>query len=318
MGLATWCGCAAPPAVVPGPVPSADPSTHKRVSVTAGSAQPAGLAGTIAFQSDRDGRAKLFTLDLRSGAIARITSGANHHDVEPAWSPDGRRLVFSSTRFDSRTFDLAVAEAAAPDAARRVTTHGAFERQPVWAADGGSLFFAGEHDGTQALFRIALDGGGLVRVSPLPQRALMPAVAPDGRGVAYVQGGTDGLQLVTQELPAGQPMRLSAGAEDAAWPSWSPDGARLACIRLDGESRATLDVIEVASRTRTSYHLEGLHGLREPAWAPDGRGLVVAGAATTGSGSDWDLMFVALDQVPLFVRLTSGRGNDTAPSWSAR
>lgn len=323
MVLVGWCGCAAPPGVAPGMVaetatgePAA--STHGLVSIALGSVPASGLTGRIAFQSDRAGRAKLFALAPRTGAIVPVTSGPDHHDVEPAWSPDGRRLAFASTRFDSRTFDLAVGEVAALDVARRVTTHVAFERQPVWAADGRSLLFAGDQDGTQALFRVALDDGAISRVSPLPERALMPAVAPDGTRLAYVMGGDDGLQVVIQGLPDGRPRRLTTGPADAVWPAWSPDGTRVACIRLAETAGASLEVFEVASRRRTIYHLDHLPALREPSWAPDGRGLVVAAAATTGADSDWDLVYVELDPAPMFMPLTIGRGNDTAPAWSAR
>ena len=63
---------------------------------------PQGLAGTIAFMSDRravdnpDGRNHIFKIDLATGRVDQLTSGRNHHDQHPKWSPDGTRIVFSA------------------------------------------------------------------------------------------------------------------------------------------------------------------------------------------------------------------------------
>lgn len=318
LALAATCGCGAPAPATTARVVTPASSTHGVVSVPPGGVAPGTLTGTIVFQSDRAGRSKLFALDLRTDAISQWTSGDDHHDVEPAWSADGRRVAFASTRFDARTFDLAVADAGAGASVRRVTSEVAFERQPVWSADGRSLFFASERDGTQALFRVTLDDGRITRVSPLPERGLMPTVAPDGTRVAYVTGGADGLQVATQDLASGQLTRLTTGPETAAWPAWSRDGSQIACVRTAEDGQSRLDVIDVASRTRTTYSLDGLPSLREPGWSPDGRFVVLAATGATGSGSDWDLVVVRLDGGARFMRVTDGRGNDTAPSWSAR
>ena len=66
----------------------------------------------IAFQSDRAGRNGIFTLDLASGAIQRLTAGGDDQGEHPAWAPDGRRLAFATTAFDHATYDVAVLDVA--------------------------------------------------------------------------------------------------------------------------------------------------------------------------------------------------------------
>src|SRR4029450_9662129 len=76
---------------------------------------PPGLSGTLAFMSDRRaaenpaGRTQRFTTDLASGRVSQLTSGGNHHDQHPKWSPDGRRISFVSSR--GGNFDLYVMDA---------------------------------------------------------------------------------------------------------------------------------------------------------------------------------------------------------------
>src|SRR5262245_20949985 len=94
---------------------------------------PAGLSGTILFQSDRpapenpDGRSHLFTIDLASGSIAQLTSGRNHHDGNARWSPDGKKIAFISTR--SGNWDLYVMDADGTNV-QRVTDHPAADHDP--------------------------------------------------------------------------------------------------------------------------------------------------------------------------------------------
>lgn len=51
----------------------------------------------VAFTSDRDGNEEIYLLDLNTTEVKRITSHAGR-DIHPYFSPDGRYLLFNSTR----------------------------------------------------------------------------------------------------------------------------------------------------------------------------------------------------------------------------
>ena len=274
---------------------------------------PRDLPGSIVFHSDRDGRRRVYTLHLASGALRPLTAGGDHHDIEPAWSRDGRSLAFSTTAFDNRTYDLAVV-ADAGEAPRRVTAHLAEDGRPAWAADGRSLFFNSRREGTQAVFRTWLESGRVERVSPPGERALMPAAAPDGQRLAYVAASTAGLHAVVRDLDTGVTEWTSPA--EATDPRWSPDGARLAYVRA-WPGGSALDVMTRATGALESMTVDGVAVLREPAWSPDGRWLAAAAAASPGADADWDL--VVLDPVErTAARITAGVGNDRSPTWAAR
>lgn len=285
-----------------------------RVAVT--DTLPSTLRGTVAFHSDRAGRSKIFVLDLPTRDVRQLTTGDDHHDVEPAWSPDGRRLAFATTGFEHATFDIAVARGDGSEV-RRLTAHGAFERLPAWAPGGGSVFFASHQDGTQAVFQAALDGGAATRISRPPDRALQPAAAADGRRLAYTLGTPAGLHVVVHDLVTGAVVRVDRGPEDAAWPAWSPDGRRLAITRLR-PGRAYLEILDAATGAAQAIALDGIAELRETAWSPNGD--FVAASATAGSGeaADWDLVAIRVTPPLAAYRLTHGHGNDVHPSWAPR
>jgi TolB protein len=273
--------------------------------------EPPSLTGTLAFHADREGRQKIFALDLASRAVAAITSGAAHHDEDPAWSPDGTRLAFASTRFDHRSYGIAVMDTATSDV-QRVTDDAAFEHHPMWWPDGRGLVFSSERDGTQAVFRRVFDTGEFTRLSPRPERALMPAAAPDGRRIAFTMGTPDGLQIGLLELESENLRQLTRGPSQAARPRWSPDGTRLAYARLR-PGGSFIEILDVASGQSRSLAVTGIASLVEPAWSPDGQWLAAAGGADS-----WNLILIQPGPPAAAYRLTQGPGNDRAPSWKPR
>jgi Tol biopolymer transport system component len=301
-------GCAAP---VPPDAPAhvVAPVVHRFAVREA----PRDLPGSIVFHSDRDGRRRVYALHLASGGLRALTAGGDHHDIEPAWSRDGRSMAFSTTGFDNRSYDLAVvADAGEPP--RRVADDLAEDGRPAWAADGRSLFFNSRREGTQAVFRTWLESGRVDRVSPRGERALMPSAAPDGKRLAYVAASTAGLHAVVRDLDTGATEWTSPA--EAADPRWSPDGARLAYVRV-WPGGSALDVMTRATGAIESMTVDGVAALREPAWSPDGRWLAAAATASTSAGADWDLLVI--DPVErTAARITTGAGIDRSPTWTAR
>jgi Tol biopolymer transport system component len=317
VSLLAW-GCDAPVPASDGE-PSSTPMIATSALVEMGAAVREGLppasGGALLFHSDRGGRNHVYRLDLATGAIVAVTDGTSYHDEDPAPSPDGRRVAFSTTRFDQRTFDIAVMNHDGT-AVQRVTSDLAFERHPVWAADSRHLFFTGEDEGTQTLYRLAIDGGALTRLSPPPDRALMPAPSPDGRRLAYVVGTVAGLRAVVQDLSTGARHEVTPEAQNVAEPAWSHDGARLAYARFE-PGGSTIEAVTLATGAVTRWRVPGFSTLREPAWSSDGRWLAATGSAASGRDEDWDLVLLPSGGGAAY-RVTSGVAHDRAPSWLGR
>ncbi len=138
----------------------------------------------------------LFDLERRNAVL--LTPGG-YDEAAPAWSPDGRSIAFVSRRgrdFDrSLNYDIYVVDAAAGAEPRQVTTYKGADNNPDW--------------GTRA-----------------------PAWSPDGRYLAYVQGGKPELiYYAVQQLAvvpvAGGPARLLTASIDrnVLSPTWSGDGS---------------------------------------------------------------------------------------------
>ena len=56
-----------------------------------------GVNGRIAFYSDRDGNGEIYTMNATGTGQIRLTNNAAE-DTQPAWSPDGTTMAFTSER----------------------------------------------------------------------------------------------------------------------------------------------------------------------------------------------------------------------------
>jgi TolB protein len=283
---------------------------------------PGGLTGMLVFQSDArgadnpQGRPHLFTIDLANGKVTSLTSGAGHRDENARWSPDGRRIAFKSTRGGSN-FDLYLMDANGANV-MRVTDHPANDHDPVWMPDGQSLVFSSERDSRGDLYRVWLNDRRVERLTHhFVGRAIMPAVSPDGRSVAFAAQSLQRLQFWDYQvhildLATGKTRGLNAPG-GTCWPAWSPDGQWIANVALHQEP-SRLEVRSPAGAQSRELRPDPKRWHYYPDWSNDGRQIAFAVSPAHHEGEDWDLAIVAADGSG-YQRLTTGTGNDRLPDW---
>lgn len=287
---------------------------------------PAGLSGTLVFQSDREGRTKIYTLDLATGRVGRLTSDVQYRDEHPRWSPDGSRILFRSNRAHygpsaesgSPDYDLYVMNATGGDV-RRLTTDAANENEGTWMPDGRSIVYSSDRDSRGDLYRLWLDDGRVERLTRhFVGRAIMPAASPDGRQVAFAaqtlrRGQFWLFQVHLLDMASGKTTPLD-NAGGSCWPAWGPQGDRLAYVLLDREPSA-LEMVALGSRERRPLLGDPERWSYYPDFSPDGQWLAFSVSPEHHEGEDWDLAVMPVDR-PGDVRvLTKGRGNDRLPDW---
>ncbi len=147
----------------------------------------------------------LYLLDVESGKTTRLTTG-DYDELLPAWSPDGKSLAFVSKRRPDADrdddWDLYVMEATAGAPPRQLTTFEGPDNNPDYES--------------------------------------RPAWSPDGRAIAYLQGGPPNLiyygvqKLAVVSSAGGAPRILTAALDrNVASPVWSSDGSSIAFLLED-------------------------------------------------------------------------------------
>jgi len=201
----------------------------------------------VVFVSDRDepgtGQSSdLYSIDADGSRLVRLSNSPGFDWVGPqAWSPDGSRIVFTSTR-DDPSGELYTMNADGSGVVR--LTHDATSAGcgPAWSPDGAWIAFCRE--------------GGIYRMRPISGSAALlvtsdgfdPSWSPDGSKIAFGRGyvwewpladlaviGADGTGFV-QLHPNLDNNDLSFG------PSWSPDGSWIAFTR---QRSVSADVVMV-------------------------------------------------------------------------
>jgi Tol biopolymer transport system component len=125
------------------------------------------VSDSIVVTGLQNGRSDLWLVHASTGHVTRLTDDT-YDEKEPTWSPDGRRVTFSSDRTTPvvlhplrrergfgayAIYDL---EVATGDLTRVLDTWGD-DRSPAWSADGRRLAFITDRGGTANIFLYDLD-----------------------------------------------------------------------------------------------------------------------------------------------------------------
>src|SRR5687767_4987802 len=110
-------------------------------------------------------------------------------NINPSWSPDGRRLVFESSRHGNGELYVITADGTGE---RRLTLSpsNVVNTHASWSPDGSSIVFDSFRDGAFHLYVIRPDGSGRRRLTQgnaagVQEFARHPEWSPDGRFIAF-------------------------------------------------------------------------------------------------------------------------------------
>lgn len=151
----------------------------------------------------------------------------------------------------------------------RITSGGAWDREPAWTPDESAIVFSSDRSGTFALWRVAVGANGATgEPTRLTNSALPdgePVVAPDGR-IIFVRGRLGAAELWSL-APNGTASRFTKDTVVEEWPAISADGARLAYVAIAGGTHA-LRVRDLSSGVESVVLTDPR--IEHPSWAPAG------------------------------------------------
>jgi len=143
------------------------------------------------------------------------------HQDWPAWSPDGRRIAFSSNHEGNQEIYTAAADGSN---VVRVTQSPGIDAHPCWAPDGKAIAFATDRWGGLELASVRPDGTGLVRLTRSRGLDDYPAYSPDGSRLAFVSNRDGQFEIYVAAADGSGPVNISRHPLRDTFPTWTPDG----------------------------------------------------------------------------------------------
>ncbi|MSP57121.1 MAG: hypothetical protein EXR69_16210 [Myxococcales bacterium] len=201
-----------------------------------------------------------YDLYLDTGARLSPMPGT---DGNPAWSPDGRYIAFTSSRTGQG--DIYLLEVATLDAPpRRLTADPtASEIYAAWSPDSTSLAFVGHAPRGDNLYLI----DNLLFPAPRAITAwarvqTRPTFSPDGKRIAFYSDHTAADRFDLYVMPVGGTPTLVAAdvVMNARGPTWTPDGGSLIYVQHDPDRFDPVRQAPWADPTRVTTILTGTVG----------------------------------------------------------
>jgi TolB protein len=163
-----------------------------------------------------NGSANLYTMDLRSRSVTRLTN-SSAIDTGASYSPDGGQIVFESDRGGKQQLYVMSAGGSEPN---RISFGDGSYSTPVWSPRGDLIAFTKQSGGQFSIGVMKADGSG-ERILTTGFHNEGPTWAPNGRVLAFFseQGGSSKLYSIDLTGYQNQPIPTPQSASD---PAWSP------------------------------------------------------------------------------------------------
>jgi serine/threonine-protein kinase len=169
----------------------------------------------------------------RAAMLTRVTFEPSF-DGYPVWTPDGRRLIFSSDRAGNRNIFRQPADRSG--AVEQLTESHNIQNATSITPDGARLVFT-ETSAETAEDVMALRLNGSRQIEPLvktPFSERNGEVSPDGRLLAYEANDSGSFEIYVRPLPDVNSARWQVSTSGGSRPLWSRTGQELFFIAPDG------------------------------------------------------------------------------------
>ncbi|MCF6219602.1 MAG: amidohydrolase family protein [Robiginitomaculum sp.] len=254
---------------------------------------------TIAFDLLGD----IYTMPIKGGQATSIASGMAW-EIQPRFSPDGKRIAFTSDRGGADNIWTMDTDGTNPHQVTKEKFR--LLNNPTWTPDGRFIaarkhFTTSRSLGTGEIWLYHTSGGGGVKLVKRPGKSFQkelgePMFAPDGKSIYFSKNTTPGnrfiyaqdsnttlFEILEYNMENGETSTAVSGFGGSVRPTPSPDGKTMAFVRRErAKSKLYLKDMESGRERKIFDDLDqdmqetwAVHGVYPNMdWTPDGQSLV--------------------------------------------
>ncbi len=280
-----------------------------------------GKNGKIVFASKRDGKDALY-VTRADGSNVSLVPNSTASDSEPAFSPNGKKIVFRSARQDGDweiyTMNIDGTEL------RRITHSPGWDTDPSWSPDGERIVFESDRDSTDRgskheIYVANADGSNQTRLTGGAAYNRDPVFSPDGTKIAFVRETFDEentqYDVFVMRADGTNLVRLTNTSSDEQSPDFSPEGRKI--LYASGRFSTMREIYTINAHDGSNLVNITNHPADDlwPAFSPDGQKIVFVSDRNSGDTGFNSELYVANADGSGQTRITTNPGPDSWPSW---
>ena len=182
-------------------------------------------------------------------------------DTDPAWSPDGETIAFTSEGDGGP--GLFLMHSSGLDKRGLDGDGGGENTTPAWSPDGSEIAFTSQRDGLNISVMDA-DGANQTMLTTDPADDAGPAWSPDGTKIAFHSLRDGNAEIYVMNADGSGQTRVTNNSGEDMWPSWSRDGSMIAFESDRGGERD----VYIIRPDGTDLQRVTTGGGYAPAWSP--------------------------------------------------
>lgn len=259
---------------------------------------------------EQNKNSELFVYSIDTQEIKNVTNSPAF-DADPSFSPDGKQIVFASTRDGNVEIYLMNADGSN---VRRLTNHPAWDSHPFFSPDGTNIAFPSDRDAENAdVYVMNTDGSNIRRLTDWESNeSVAPGGwSPDGtRLVLYSdRHGNDDIYVMSAEFYRPE-IVLADDESNLTNASYSPDGKKIMYQAELPDKSGELRIYDTETKqTRVLMKTENAN--LTAAFSPDGSQIVFQNKI----GNNTEVCSIQADGSG-FVNLTNNEWKDGGPTFS--
>ena len=232
---------------------------HARITATAPGGRRAVaevfVQGEIVVASSRSGRLQLYAAERANLAQLRKITDDTATATEPAFSPDGSHIAFTSTR-DGQP-EVYVMDADGSNAARLTNSPG-LDGDPSFSADGQAVVFHSQRTGHRQVYLQPITSSVAVPLTQEPADNSQPSMSPDGEVIAFVSNrdGNNHIWLMAKDGTNQRPFTRGPQGKESV-PHFLRDGTLAYLVEQKEGGRTSTQVVKADLTTGKVAPLAG-------------------------------------------------------------